>query len=155
MPLGPRFAYAARRRRLPRAVIVPHLHSVAFIATTLERMMRQGTSGTTDRLLVTSAEAVVHDFFRDHPNYFRDLEVAAEALRGTEANEPDDIYATLKARLLNTHGIRFKRRTIEGMSRYCASMTSVLRTKLPRGFRWRNRRQEQRNSRQSKADRSP
>jgi hypothetical protein len=85
---------------------------VAFIATTLERMMRQGTSGTTDRLLVTSAEAVVHDFFRDHPNYFRDLEVAAEALRGTEANEPDDIYATLKARLLNTHGIRFKRRTI-------------------------------------------
>jgi hypothetical protein len=58
---------------------------VAFIATTLERMMRQGTSGTTDRLLVTWAEAVVHDFFRDHPNYFRDLEVAAEALRGTEA----------------------------------------------------------------------
>jgi hypothetical protein len=90
MPLGPRFAYAARRRRLPRAVIVPHLHSVAFIATTLERMMRQGSSVTTDR-----------------------LQVAAEALRATEANEPDDIYATLKARLLNTHGIRIKRRTIE------------------------------------------
>jgi hypothetical protein len=92
MPLGPRFAYAARRR-LPRAVIVPHLHSVAFIATTLERMMRQGTSVTTDR-----------------------LQVAAEALRATEANEPDDIYATLKARLLNTHGIRIKRRTIEEMT---------------------------------------
>jgi predicted transcriptional regulator len=66
---------------------------VAFIAITLERMMRQGTSVTTDR-----------------------LQVAAEALRATEANEPDDIYATLKARLLNTHGIRIKRRTIEEMT---------------------------------------
>jgi len=82
----------------------------------LERLMRQGTSGSTDRLLVTTAEAVVHDFFRDHSNYFHDLEVAAEALRATEANEPDDIYATLKARLLNTHGIRIQRRTIGEMT---------------------------------------
>ena len=83
---------------------------------TLERLMRQGTSGSTDRLLVTTAEAVVHDFFRDHLNYFHDLEVAAQALRATAASEPDDIYATLKARLLNTHGIRIKRRTIEEMT---------------------------------------
>ena len=34
----------------------------------------------------------------------------------TEANEPDDIYATLKARLLNTHDIRIQRRTIEEMT---------------------------------------
>ena len=83
---------------------------------TLERLMRQGTGGSTDGLLVTTAEAIVHDFFRDHSNYFHDLEVAAETLRATEANEPDDIYATLKARLLNTHGIRIRRRTIEDMT---------------------------------------
>jgi len=83
---------------------------------TLERLMHQGSSMATDRLLATSAEAVVHDFFRDHSNYFHALEVAAEELRAAQANEPDDIYATLKARLLNTHGIRIKRRTPEEMT---------------------------------------
>src|SRR5437588_2246850 len=83
---------------------------------TLERLMRQGRSAMTDRLLAISAEAVVHDFFRDNSNYFHDLEVAAEALRSMESYEPDDIYATLKARLFNTHGIRIKRRTTEDMT---------------------------------------
>jgi XRE family transcriptional regulator, fatty acid utilization regulator len=58
----------------------------------------------------------VHDFFRDNSNNFHDLEVAAEALRAAEGHERDDIYATLKARLLNTHGIRIKRRAIEEMT---------------------------------------
>ncbi|MGA8697621.1 MAG: short-chain fatty acyl-CoA regulator family protein, partial [Xanthobacteraceae bacterium] len=92
------------------------LHLYGVHRTTLERLMRQGANIATDGLLATSAEAVVHDFFRDNSNYFHDLEVAAEALRATEANEPDDIYATLKARLLHTHGIRIKRRTIEEMT---------------------------------------
>jgi XRE family transcriptional regulator, fatty acid utilization regulator len=92
------------------------LHLYGVHRNTLERMMRQGSGVTTDRLLATSAEAVVHDFFRDNSNYFHDLEVAAERLRVTEGNEPDDIYATLKTRLLNTHGIRIKRRTIEEMT---------------------------------------
>jgi predicted transcriptional regulator/transcriptional regulator with XRE-family HTH domain len=92
------------------------LHLYGVHRNTLERMMRRGQGVTTDRLLATSAEAVVHDFFRDNSNYFHDLEVAAETLRVTEANEPDDIYATLKTRLLNTHGIRIKRRTIEEMT---------------------------------------
>jgi predicted transcriptional regulator/DNA-binding XRE family transcriptional regulator len=92
------------------------LHLYGVHRSTLERIMRQGPGVTTDRLLATSAEAVVHDFFRDNSNYFHDLEVAAETLRSTEVNEPDDIYATLKARLLNTHGIRIKRRTIEEMT---------------------------------------
>ena len=92
------------------------LHLYGIHRNTLERLMRQGASVTTDRLLATSAEAMVHDFFRDNSNYFHDLEVAAEALRATEACEPDDIYATLKARLLNTHGIRIKRRTTEEMT---------------------------------------
>ena len=92
------------------------LHLYGVHRNTLERLMRHGTSITTDGLLATSAEAVVHDFFRDHSNYFHDLEVAAEALRATEANQPDDIFAMLKARLLNTHGIRIKRRTTEEMT---------------------------------------
>ena len=92
------------------------LHLYGVHRNTLERMMRHGTNVTTDGLLATSAEAVVHDFFRDNSNYFNDLEVAAEALRAMDAYEPDDIYATLKARLINTHGIRIKRRTTEEMT---------------------------------------
>jgi predicted transcriptional regulator/DNA-binding XRE family transcriptional regulator len=92
------------------------LHLYGVHRNTLERMMRQGTNITSDRLLATSAEAVVHNFFRDNSNYFHDLELAAEALRAMEAHEPDDIYATLKARLLNTHNIRIKRRPTEGMT---------------------------------------
>jgi predicted transcriptional regulator/transcriptional regulator with XRE-family HTH domain len=92
------------------------LHLYDVHRNTLERLMRQGASITTDGLLATSAEAVVHDFFRNNSNYFNDLEVAAEAMRAMEANEPDDIYATLKARLLNTHGIRIKRRATEEMT---------------------------------------
>ena len=92
------------------------LHLYGIHRNTLERMMRQGTNVTSDRLLATSAEAVVHNFFRDNSNYFHDLELAAEALRATEAYEPDDIYATLKVRLLNTHNIRIKRCPTEGMT---------------------------------------
>jgi len=92
------------------------LHLYGVHRNTLERMMRQGTNITSDRLLATSAEAVVHNFFRDNSNYFHDLELAAEALRAMEAYEPDDIYATLKARLLNRHNIRIKRRPTEGMT---------------------------------------
>jgi predicted transcriptional regulator/DNA-binding XRE family transcriptional regulator len=92
------------------------LHLYGVHRNTLERMMRHGTNVTTDGLLATSAEAVVHDFFRDNSNYFNDLEVAAEALRVMDAYEPDDIYATLKARLINTHGIRIERRTTEEMT---------------------------------------
>ena len=92
------------------------LHLYGIHRNTLERMMRQGTNVTSDRLLATSAEAVVHNFFRDNSNYFHDLELAAEVLRATEAYEPDDIYATLKVRLLNTHNIRIKRRPTEGMT---------------------------------------
>jgi XRE family transcriptional regulator, fatty acid utilization regulator len=92
------------------------LHLYGVHRNTLERMMRHGTNVTTDGLLATSAEAVVHDFFRDNSNYFNDLEVAAEALRAMDAYEPDDIYATLKARLINSHGIRIERRTTEEMT---------------------------------------
>ena len=38
------------------------LHLYGIHRNTLERLMRQGTNVTTNRLLATSAEAVVHDF---------------------------------------------------------------------------------------------
>jgi predicted transcriptional regulator/transcriptional regulator with XRE-family HTH domain len=84
--------------------------------TTLERIMRQGERGAPEGLLATSAEAVIHDFFRNHSNYFHRLEVAAEQLRAAEPCEADDNYAVLKARLLKKHGIRVRRRAVEEMT---------------------------------------
>jgi hypothetical protein len=84
--------------------------------TTLERIMRQGEGGLPEGLLTTSGEAVIHDFFRDHSNYFHPLEVAAETMRAAFDCEADDIYGALKARLLNAHGIRVQRRAIEEMT---------------------------------------
>lgn len=84
--------------------------------TTLERVMRQGSAGGPEGLLASSAEAVIHDFFRDHSNYFHALEVAAETLRYEEPCDTDDIYSMLKERLSNAHGIAVQRRAAEGMT---------------------------------------
>jgi len=84
--------------------------------TTLERIMRQGTASGPDGLLASSAESVIHDFFRDNSNYFHALEMAAEKLRSEESCETDDIYAVLKARLSNAHGIAVRRRAAEDMT---------------------------------------
>ena len=92
------------------------LHLYGSHRATLERIMRQGGVGAPEGLLTTSAEAVIHDFFRDHSNYFDALEVAAEKLRVAEQCEPDDVYAKLKARLFNVHDIRVKRRPVEEMT---------------------------------------
>ena len=64
----------------------------------------------------STAEAIIHDFFRNNSNYFHALEVAAETLRDEEACETDDIYAMLKARLSNAHGIAVRRRAAEDMT---------------------------------------
>jgi predicted transcriptional regulator/DNA-binding XRE family transcriptional regulator len=85
--------------------------------TTLERIMRQGAGRMPEGLLTMSGEAVIHDFFRDHSNYFDRLELAAEKLRLSLACEADDIYAALKARLFNAHGIHVRRRATEEMTR--------------------------------------
>jgi hypothetical protein len=84
--------------------------------TTLERIMRQGTASGPEGLLASSAESVIHDFFRDNSNYFHALEMAAEKLRSEESCETDDIYAVLKARLSNAHGIAVRRRAAEDMT---------------------------------------
>ncbi|MFN3657416.1 MAG: short-chain fatty acyl-CoA regulator family protein [Pseudolabrys sp.] len=84
--------------------------------TTLERIMRQGAAGGPEGLLATSAEAIIHDFFRNHSNYFHRLEIAAEQLRAEESCEADDIYTVLKARLARKHGISVRRRAVEEMT---------------------------------------
>jgi predicted transcriptional regulator/transcriptional regulator with XRE-family HTH domain len=85
--------------------------------TTLERLMRQGEGRMPEGLLATSGEAVIHDFFREHSNYFHSLEVAAEHLRASAPCDTDDIYAMLKARLAERHGIHVCRRAVEEMTR--------------------------------------
>lgn len=82
----------------------------------IERIMRQGAQGAPEGLLATSAEAVIHDFFRDHSNYFHRLEDAAEQLRAVAPSDADDTYAVLKARLSDVHGIRVRRRAAEEMT---------------------------------------
>ena len=85
--------------------------------TTLERIMRQGASAARRKACWRRpAEAVIHDFFRNHSNYFHRLEIAAEQLRAEEPCEADDIYAVLKARLFKKHGIRVRRRAVEEMT---------------------------------------
>lgn len=84
--------------------------------TALERIMRQGAGQMPEGLLATSGEAIIHDFFRNHSNYFHSLEVAAEELRTAERCEPDDMYAVLKARLADVHGIAVRRRRAEEMT---------------------------------------
>jgi len=84
--------------------------------TTLERIMRQGAGRLPEGLLASSGEAVIHDFFRDHSNYFHSLEVAAEKLRAAEPSGPEDIYGVLKARLSKAHGITVRRRRTDEMT---------------------------------------
>lgn len=83
---------------------------------TLEKIMRQGENQATDNLLASSPETVIHDFFRDHSNYFGTLEEAAEDLRKAEPCETDEVYHTLKNRLAKRHGIRIRTQSIEDMS---------------------------------------
>ena len=69
----------------------------------VERMMRIGSEGMPDQLLGSSPESIIHDFFRDHSNYFHELEKAAEEMRQSDPCDPDDVYYTLKKRLETRH----------------------------------------------------
>lgn len=81
----------------------------------LERLMRQNREGH-DALLSSTPETIIHDFFRDHSNYFDRLERSAEAVRAEDPCAADDVYAVLKARLAKVHGITVRTASIEDMS---------------------------------------
>lgn len=82
----------------------------------IQRIMQAGDQ-LTDSALIASPEAVVHDFFRRHSNYFAVLEKCAEVLRGQNPCEPDDIYHHLKTRLREQHNIEVTTAPIEQMNR--------------------------------------
>ncbi|MEM7056472.1 MAG: short-chain fatty acyl-CoA regulator family protein [Pseudomonadota bacterium] len=82
----------------------------------LQRIMRQGSERVSSDLTASSPEAIIHDFFRKHRNFFSELEGAAERLREDDPCGADDVYATLKARLARVHGIKVESLPIEEMS---------------------------------------
>lgn len=83
--------------------------------TTLDRILRQGREQMPSDLLDLSPEAIIHDFFRDHKNHFPSLESAAEALRAEHPCGPDEIYPTLKARMMERHGVGIEIRPMDDM----------------------------------------
>lgn len=82
----------------------------------LEHVMRIGAAGAPQELLASSAETVIHDFFRDNSNYFHPLEEAAEALCRSMNCGPEDLYASLRSRLSERHTISVRRRAAEEMT---------------------------------------
>lgn len=81
--------------------------------TALDKMMRLGSERMPDDLVSSSPETVIHDFFRNHSNYFEALEVAAEELRSSRPCEADDVYGMLKDRLDSKHGISVRTASID------------------------------------------
>ena len=84
--------------------------------TALDKMMRLGSERMPDNLLSSAPETIIHDFFRNHANYFDALEEEAEKLRAAEPCDADDVYAMLKGRLRGVHGIKVHTAPVEKMS---------------------------------------
>ena len=83
--------------------------------TAMDNMMKFGGERTPQELLKSSPETIIHDFFRDHFNYFDPLERAAEALGAEEPCEPYEMLAALKKRLHRRHSIEVETRPVEKM----------------------------------------
>lgn len=73
--------------------------------TTMDRLMDIGHERMPDELIAHTPEAIIHDYFRRHSNYFDNLEKAAEKLRKETPCGADDVYAVLKSRLAHHHDI--------------------------------------------------
>ncbi|WP_425046716.1 helix-turn-helix domain-containing protein [Primorskyibacter sp. S87] len=79
----------------------------------LERILQLAGDSSTDELLKSSPETVIHDFFRDHENHFPELEQAAEqAWRGAYTS-PEDRFYELRQRLSKDHNITISVRRID------------------------------------------
>ena len=72
----------------------------------MNRLTDLGHERMPDELIAHTPEAIIHDYFRQHSNYFDDLERAAEKLRKDTPCGADDVYAVLKIRLADQHGIK-------------------------------------------------
>lgn len=90
-------------------------HSPRFVARFLQiyqshrnltdRLSLQAGTGHADSLLTITPGTAIHDFFRDHENYFDELEAAAQDIRTRIGGAADDMYATLKRHLRIEHGV--------------------------------------------------
>ena len=83
--------------------------------TMLENVMKLGHERMPDEMLSTSAETVVHDFFRNNSNYFPELEKQAEKLSRRTDIPRDEAYVWLKGRLGEDYGISVEIRPVEEM----------------------------------------
>ena len=83
--------------------------------TLLENVMKIGNERMPDEMLATSAETVVHDFFRNSSNYFPELEKQAEKISQRKDVTRDEAYTWLKARLQQHHGLEVEIRPVEEM----------------------------------------
>ncbi|MEM6886658.1 MAG: short-chain fatty acyl-CoA regulator family protein [Pseudomonadota bacterium] len=84
---------------------------------TLRENMRHLTLGSgLAEMTVSSPEAGIYDFFRDHGNHFPSLEVASEAARDAVGGQPDELYGNMKTYLKSTYDIEVKTVEIEEMS---------------------------------------
>ncbi|WP_068116028.1 helix-turn-helix domain-containing protein [Tropicimonas marinistellae] len=81
----------------------------------LEKIMKLGGADSASELLRSSPESMIHDFFRDHSNYFPELETAAEAAWGGRFSTPENRYSELRDRLEQEHGISVVVRRIDDM----------------------------------------
>ncbi|MDQ2092287.1 helix-turn-helix domain-containing protein [Marimonas arenosa] len=70
-----------------------------------DRLSRQAGTGHADDLLSTTPGTAIHDFFRDHENYFDELDRAAGDCRNRIGGAADDMYASLKRFLRVEHGV--------------------------------------------------
>ncbi|MBS0124952.1 helix-turn-helix domain-containing protein [Thetidibacter halocola] len=81
----------------------------------VEQLKRVPGTGSTESLLRVSPETAIHDFFRDHGNYFETLETAAAVLRSRVGGSSDDMYTLLKRQLRIEHSIDTRVRRMSDM----------------------------------------
>ncbi|MBM7067413.1 short-chain fatty acyl-CoA regulator family protein [Actibacterium sp. 188UL27-1] len=91
------------------------LHLYRGHRAALDKMMRLDGTGKATDIMRTSPETLIHDYFRDHSNYFPQLEDAAESLGEGRAIEPEALYGALKARLTKRHGLDVRPQPIDAM----------------------------------------
>lgn len=84
--------------------------------TMLGNLKHLDEHGAVPEMLATSPEATIYEFFRQHANYFAELEEAADRARDAVGGRPDDIYANLKRHLNNAYGIEVDLVSIDEMS---------------------------------------
>ncbi|MGY6549225.1 MAG: helix-turn-helix domain-containing protein [Roseinatronobacter sp.] len=81
-----------------------HLHR-AYHSATDQLLALAAQPGESEPIFNASPEGAVHNFFRRQRNHFPALEQAAEALWDGDPPATDDLYAALKTRLRDRHGI--------------------------------------------------